>query len=287
MRISLNIPFILQRDEAQLNSLMKCDKYSMPFKVILKPIAVLPRALQININEDARVKMLFGKLQEYIAGDSSETEAEIRRLTNQMNQRRQQAEIDFQRIVTLIDSSTSSTASTKMLSSEDIESLTPPVTPESVNEKMNIDNHLPQPMKTVAFAKHSNIIHHITRTIDFDDDIFELDGIHEDPKNDQDRYHKYSDTDEGSDGEKMTVEKRAINRGRSGSINLARSAPISMPLFNHHAIHAIDTDNDKAVNDQQMDIASSIKMLARSIHADSVFGELPGHARSVRYNTEF
>lgn len=260
----------------------------MPFKVILKPIDVLPRALQVTINDDARVKALFCKLQEYIARDSSETEAEIRRLTKETNQRRQQAEMDFQRIVALIESSTISTPSTKSLSSEDIESLTPPVTPESINEKMmNIDDHLPQPMKTVAFAKHTNAIQHqhITRNIDFDDDIFELDEMQEEPKNDQDRYHKYSDTDEGSDGEKMTVEKRAMNRGRSGSINFARSAPISMPQFNHHAIHAIDTD-DQAVNDQQqMDIASSIKMLARSIHADSVFGELP--VRNVRYNTEF
>jgi proline-rich AKT1 substrate 1 len=261
----------------------------MPFGIILKPIDVLPRALHVNINDDARVKSLFGKLQDYIGRDSSETEAEIRRLNKEMNQRRQQAEKDFQRIVTLIESS-SSTASTKSLSSENIESLTPPVTPESINEKMmNIDDHLPLPMKSVAFAKHTNAIQHqhITRTIDFDDDIFELDGMQEEPKNDQDRYHKYSDTDEGSDGEKMTVEKRAMNRGRSGSINIARSAPISMPQFNHHLIHAIENDDEKAVMDQQMDIASSIKMLARSVHADSVFGELPGPARQVRYNADF
>jgi proline-rich AKT1 substrate 1 len=259
----------------------------MPFGVILKPIDVLPRALQVSINDDARVKSLFDKLQDYIARDSSETESEIRRLTMEMNQRRQRAEMDFQRIVTLIESSTC-TASTKSLSSENIESLTPPVTPESINEKMmNIDEHLPQPMKTVAFAKHTNAIplQHFTRTIDFDDDIFELDGMQDEPKNDQDRYHKYSDTDE-EEGEKMTVEKRAMNRGRSGSINIARSAPISMPQFNHHLIHVMDPD-DKAVNDQQMDIASSIKMLARSVHADSVFGELPSHVRHVRYNAEF
>lgn len=255
---------------------------------------MLPRSLQVSINDDARVKSLFGKLQDYIAFDSSETEAEIRRLTNEMNQRRQQAEMDFQRIVALIESSAGNTVSTKSLSSEDIESLTPPVTPESINEKMmNIDDHLPQPMmKSVAFAKHTNGMQHqhITRTIDFDDDIFELDEMQDEPKNDQDRYHKYSDTDEGSDGEKMTVEKRAMNRARSGSINFARSAPISMPQFHHHAIHAIDTDDDKAVNDQQqMDIASSIKMLARSIHADSVFGELPDRLkeRQIRYNDKF
>jgi proline-rich AKT1 substrate 1 len=260
----------------------------MPFGVILKPIDVLPRAPHVNINDDPRVKALFQQLQDYIARDSSETEAQIRRLTMEMNQRRQKAEMDFQQMVTLVESSTF-TASTKSLSSENIESLTPPVTPESINEKMmNIDDHLPQPMKSVAFAKHTNAIQQqvITRTIDFDDDIFELDGMQEEPKNDQDRYHKYSDTDD-EEGDKMTVERRAMNRGRSGSINIARSAPISMPQFNHHLIHVIDTDDEKAVNDQQMDIASSIKMLARSVHADSVFGELPGHVRHVRYNAEF
>ena len=256
----------------------------MLFGVILKPIE-LPRNLHVNINDDGRIKSLYVKLQEFIADDSLQTEGEIRRLTKEMNLRRQKAEKDFQRIVTLIESPTC-TASTKSLSSENIE-LTPPVTPESNNEKiMNIDDHLPQPMKSVAFAKHTNAIQqqHITRAIEFDEDIFEFDGMQDDPKNDADLYQKYSDSDEGSDGEKMTVEKRAINRGRSGSINIARSAPIFVPQFNHNMIHAINSEDEKAVNDQQMDIASSIKMIARSIHTDSVFGELPGHIRHVRYN---
>lgn len=258
------------------------DKYSMPFKIILKPIDALPPH-QLSINEDVHVKELFRKLQDYIAQDSAETETEIRRLTMDMNQRRERAEKDFQRIVAIIES-TITIESTKTLSSENIESLTPPVTPESINDKMSIDDHLPQPVNMMQRTIANVFQQQPARTINFDDDIFEIDGMQE-AKNETDRYHKYSDTDEGSDGERA-VEKRSYNRGRSGSINIARSAPISMPQFNHHAIHAIDTDDVKAVNEQQMDIASSIKMLARSIHVDSVFGELPNRP-VLRFNTEF
>lgn len=276
--------------------MMNCDKYSMPFKIILKPIDALPRVLHVNINNDVRVKSLFDKLQDYIQSDSSRTEAEIRRLTSECRQRRQQAEKDFQRIVTLIESTE---RSTKSMSSENIESLTPPVTPESVNDKMmTMENqlHLPQPMKNNTnktaqrdgSAKHNNAIHqqqkHVMRAIDFDDDIFQLDGMHDEAAIVQNGYHQnHVHGEEGSDDEHV-VEKRVYNRGRSGSI--ARSAPISMPQFNHHAIHEIDTEDGKPTNDQKMDIASSIQMLARSIHADSIFGELPARP-TLRYNTEF
>lgn len=283
----------LQCDEAQLNSLINCDKYSMPFKIILQPIEALTKAHQLLINEDPCVKSLFGKLQAFIANDSERIDAEIRKLTLEKNQRRQKAEQDFHRLVALIEmasgssttTSSTSSSSTKIVSNDDIESLTPPVTPES-NDKMSIDDQLQIKSPRDGHAKHNNAIAHqqrITRVINFEDNIFELDGMQqqEDPENDVDRYHKYSDTEE--DDMENIIEKRAM-RGRVGSIHLARSAPISMANMNHHHhIAAIDIDDDnvpnnRAVNDEthQMDIASSIKMLARSVHAsDAVFGELP------------
>lgn len=228
-------------------------------------------------------------MQDYIAKESSDTEAEIRRLTLQLNQRRQQAERDFQLIVTLINSVENSTTeqSTKLPMSTDI---TPPVTPESA--QMSMEDHHKSLMAAKnprdGIAKHNNALvqkHVVTRTIDFDDDIFELDGMQQDDaaKNDDiDHYHKYSDT-ETSDIEEMP--ERRPQRVRSGSACFARSAPISMPQFMHHAnIHM--TRDDKRDNLNENDIASSIKLLAKSIHADSVFGELP--VRPIfKYNTEF
>lgn len=137
-----------------------------------------------------------------------------------------------------------------------------------------------------GISKHNNALlqkQMVTRTIDFDDDIFELDGMQqESAKNDIDHYHKYSDT-ETSDVEEM-AEKRPP-RGRLGSACFARSAPISMPQFMHHAnIH----HEDKRDNINENDIASSIKLLAKSIHADSIFGELPTVRRpTVKYNADF
>jgi hypothetical protein len=261
----------------------------MPFKVILTPIDPLPKAF--GSVDNPRVKAVYEKLQDYIEHDAIQTEAEIRRLTAEQNQRRQLAERDYSRIISIIESSTNSVDSTKTLSSENIESLTPPVTPESVNDKMmSIEHQLPQTMtnghekmkQRDGFAKHSSAIfqQQITRTIHFDDDIFEIDGMKDDEAaNETDHYHKYSDTEDNSDEDK-TVEKRANNRGRSGSVSIARSAPISMPQFHHHLIHAID---DEKAEDQPMDIALSIQNIARSIHADQ--WELPRPVN--RYKTEF
>lgn len=223
-------------------------------------------------------------MQDYIAKETSETEAEIRRLTLQLNQRRQQAERDFQLIVTLINSVENSTTeqSTKLPMSTDI---TPPVTPESVSMEDHHKSLMAAKNPRDGIAKHNNALMQkqvVTRTIDFDDDIFELDGMQQDgdAKNDDiDHYHKYSDT-ETSDIEEMP--ERRPQRGRSGSACIARSAPISMPQFMQHANFHLKRDD---TNLNENDIAKSIHALAKSIHADSVFGELP--VRPIFKYTEF
>jgi hypothetical protein len=292
------------RDKNLLLEKIKNDNYSLPFKIILKPMELLPNKAKSAISEDVHVKHLFSKLQDYIAHDEKETEAEIRRLTLAKGQRRQQAEKEFQLMVTLINSiessdgrsgssSSSTLESTKMMSTENIQ-ITPPVTPESAHmtidqapfgKLMNNQQQQQQYNHRDGISKHNNAIlqKQVTRTIAFDDDIFELDGMQtgdEEAKDENDRYHKYSDT-ENSDGEEMLVEKRPYMRGRSGSLAIARSAPISMPQFLHHANPHLE---EKHINEQ--DIAGSIKLLAKSIHADSIFGELPNR-HVFKYNAEF
>lgn len=277
-----------------LSEMTKNENYSLPFKVILKQIDVLPNSMKSTINEDVHVKSLFTKLQDFISHDTSETEAEIRKLQNRLNERRQQAEKEFQLIVTLIHSIGSSDNFNNLESTNDhIQSLysTPPVTPES--QSMTIDQLPSHPIiKHVdhnhreGISKHNNALmqQKVTRTIDFEDDIFELDGMQKDESvNENDRYHKYSDT-EGSDVEEMITEKRPYARGRSGSLAIARSAPISMPQFLHHTNPHLEEKNN--VNNDH-DIASSIKLLAKSIHADSIFGELPNSRPIFKYNTDF
>lgn len=264
----------LIRNQDQLQIMRKCDKYSMPFKVILKPLDGLPQPKQMN--ENLRIKTLYGTLQDFIEADAAKTQAEIGRLTMEMNARRQRAQKDFERIAALIES-------TKTLSTENIE-LTPPVTPESINDK-SVDNHLQLPQTNSikignkGSTKRVNAINTL-QAREFNEDIFEFDGMIQDDHHSNFVQLEAEDSD-NDDG----IDKRGANRARSGSINIARSAPISMPQFIHHAIQEINAE-EKPTAEQQMDIASSIQMLARSIHADSIFGEMP--ARPVlRYNTEF
>lgn len=248
---------------------MKNDSFSRLFEIILKPFDQLP-LLQIDINSDKRVKSLYTKLQGFISKDYSDTEEEIRRLRLEMHQRREQAERDFQRIAKLIGYTLESTKS----SADDNNALTPPVTPESDDKTEKIGEAKKYsgvksvakmiPMKSTPIA------------IDFEDDIFDIDEISDDDKIDSD--------DPSDDEDTETVGKRAYSRNRySANINIARSAPMAMPQFSAHPMHVAD---ERAETDQQLDIASSIKMLARSIHVDSVFGELPNRP-ILRNNSEF
>jgi proline-rich AKT1 substrate 1 len=279
----INAEFL--RENANLmQDKLKSDRFSLPFKVILKPIEEKSNitALKSSINNDPRLKCLFGKLEDFIEKDSSEIQAEIRRLTISMNERRQKAERDFQQIVTLINS-IDDTNNKSTIYEQSTTDITPPVTPESA--QLTIDDHhqmmaaaaSPASRKNDANAKHGSALLQkpmVTRTINFDDDIFELDGMQDDAENDIDHYHKYSDT-EISDVEEL-AEKRPP-RVRAGSACFARSAPISMPQFIHHAIH---DDKRDTIND---DIASSIKFLAKSIHNDSIFGEMPVRRPAMRH----
>lgn len=293
----INAELLRENDNLTQDTLKSDKNFSLPFKVILKPIEEESNiaALKSSINNDSRFKFLFGQLQDFIDNDANEIQAEIRRLTLAMNDRRQKAERDFQQIVTLIKSidtndksSTNYEQSTKLMMSSDI---TPPVTPESA--QLTIDDHhqmmstaaasiSPALKKSDANAKHGSALLQkpmVTRTIDFDDDIFELDGMQMDgAENDKDHYHKYSDT-ETSDVEEM-IEGKRPTRNRSGSACFARSAPISMPQFIHHAIR---DDNNKRDTINENDIASSIKFLAKSIHNDSIFGEMPVRRPTMKH----
>lgn len=212
----------------------------------------------MGLNDDVNIKSLFVQLQTYTSELSLQTEAKIARLTKEMQESHERATKEFYRIAALVKTASEST---KLISNESA-ALTPPVTPEGIEKLVTTDK--------AQVAKPLNVVDRFT-TRTLDDDIFEIDGM--------DCKEKVAPQPTYSDSEDET-EVHAHYRNRSGSINMARSAPITMPLFNHHSLGIND---DKPVNDHQMDIASSIKMLARSIHNEAIFGDLPRQL----YNYEF
>ncbi|XP_038213193.1 uncharacterized protein LOC119833283 [Zerene cesonia] len=93
------------------------------------------------------------------------------------------------------------------------------------------------------------------------EDIFDLEGM--DSRNMASDFDDYDSDPEGSNDEGIH-----IARGRGAPADIARSLPVSVPVYPHHASHA-DVDDFE----ETQDIAASIKALARSVHGD-VF-ELP------------
>ncbi|XP_075235276.1 proline-rich Akt substrate 40 kDa isoform X2 [Lycorma delicatula] len=123
--------------------------------------------------------------------------------------------------------------------------------------------------------------------LSFDSEVlFPLEGM-EDPASDN--YHtdeERSDTDDsGSHDEGIHIPRRV------GSFIYAKSLPVNVPTFiNQHAnsddnimplIPGDIFDTRELINEhrrsprQPMDIAASIKALAKSVHGDAVFGDLP------------
>ncbi|XP_039295434.1 uncharacterized protein LOC111046277 [Nilaparvata lugens] len=96
-----------------------------------------------------------------------------------------------------------------------------------------------------------------------------------------DTYHtdeERSDTDEsGSHDEGIHIPRRV------GSVVCARSLPVNVPTFaaapppSHHdaRLESHDEALDESQRESPMDIAASIKALAKSVHGDTVFGDLP------------
>ncbi|GJQ74401.1 putative proline-rich AKT1 substrate 1 [Trypoxylus dichotomus] len=59
------------------------------------------------------------------------------------------------------------------------------------------------------------------------------------------------------------------------SSQLAKSLPVNIPVFMSAYQNHLNEDNDDELPDESMDIAASIKALAKSIQGGTVFGELP------------
>jgi Proline-rich AKT1 substrate 1 len=66
--------------------------------------------------------------------------------------------------------------------------------------------------------------------------------------------------------------------GRQASLNIAKSLPISIPDVMSQFRGSEDDDLDEEQEDN-VDIAASMQKLAKSVHGDAVFGDLPTRPR--------
>ncbi|XP_055390398.1 protein kinase 4 isoform X2 [Condylostylus longicornis] len=111
-----------------------------------------------------------------------------------------------------------------------------------------------------------------------DDCLFELDDFEVYQGTDQSQ--NMSDVEECEDAADALGELSAgmsipKNMGRRGSNSIAKSLPIKIANMGGSTTKYDFEDLDDGVVDDTVDIAASIKALAKSVHGNAVFGELP------------
>ncbi|XP_044761435.1 uncharacterized protein LOC123318765 isoform X2 [Coccinella septempunctata] len=107
---------------------------------------------------------------------------------------------------------------------------------------------------------------------EFDDLLFPFDGMDERPTSDHEESVELE-----SDVEDDEKPDRYQSRARSSSIKFAKSLPMDIPAFmklkKHHTIDI--SDDESLPEEKNIDIAASIKKLAKSVHGSEIFGDLP------------
>ncbi|XP_063708175.1 uncharacterized protein LOC134836852 [Culicoides brevitarsis] len=150
--------------------------------------------------------------------------------------------------------------------------------------------------KTVISAKHSNNASQGHNQHDNDSDcIFELDGVAEPTTNafgmrayKPPMANNMSDLEE-SDHEDIEIGQEAgamhiPGRTYTRQSSVAKSLPISMPAA-MQPFRTTEDDFEELPEDSNIDIAASIKALARSVHGEAIFGDLP-RPRKPKFTTQ-
>ncbi|XP_025157781.1 uncharacterized protein LOC105189811 [Harpegnathos saltator] len=114
------------------------------------------------------------------------------------------------------------------------------------------------------------------RSVSFDTEtMFTLDGVEDtDTPNIVQSSEEESDTDDSGQDEGIHMPKGQ----RDGHSTLAKSLPVTVPAFPSMIRHrAQDQDDDQLPSDplDPNNIRASIKALAKSVHGDTIFGDLP------------
>lgn len=177
---------------------------------------------------------------------------------------------------------------------------TPPATPDST--PMSVGNSPTFRQQTTVYGgnniqRNGNLIGAVGNQNppidDSGDCLFELEGLENYPAS---ALNSMSDVEETEDAEDALGDLESavpISRmaNRRGSLNMAKSLPIS--IANNFMANNVSSGDgtggngatggkfnyadleDEATEDSAVDIAASIKALAKSVHGDTIFGDLP------------
>uniref|UniRef100_A0A6B2EDJ1 Putative lobe protein isoform x1 n=1 Tax=Phlebotomus kandelakii TaxID=1109342 RepID=A0A6B2EDJ1_9DIPT len=293
----------LMTNQEEINLLRASDSYSTVFRILMDQQFPEEEIFKVNklVQLHPKVKSLTQQFQQQLQRETAATDERIQRFTEHqftlLKMFRERTEQELQILVSLVcrlpDNLTLLTE-TRPQQQQQLSNLeTPPSTPDTpmaigTSPPMTVrasqapamstsssGASSPMPMRGVQRQSANRSGDATRRHADADSEcFFQIEGMENDmaPMGPQDMSDlDESDSENYGDDEQQTmcIPRQMV---RSGSLNMAKSLPISMPAIMDRSI---EDDFDDQPVDEKVDIAASIKALAKSVHGDAVFGDLP------------
>ncbi|KAJ6645220.1 hypothetical protein Bhyg_00424, partial [Pseudolycoriella hygida] len=283
---------LLLTNEEDTNILKASIKYSSLFGVLIdQDMSSTKLDITNKDNDSIRIKNLTQNFRDAIQQEINETNDRITKFNEEqfrlLNIFREKAEQEYNALVRIIknvpEQSTNSNVAEQLAGSKLTNFDTPPPTPDSTPMSIgNSPNFKHQPrivnekQQTFPVVTKATPLRPTQPTAKPTDDsifFFEMDGV---PMERSNHFtNAMSDVDESDSDDSVNNIDTSHQRyaGRPKSLNIAQSLPVSMPVIatNRHLVHP---DYDE-YSDDHVDIAASIKAIAKSVHGEGVFGDLP------------
>lgn len=259
-------------DLEMVNKLKNDKKFSPAFRIIVAPVPGINPAVKMykypnSERLESAVTSLQKQLGDIVQDQIAKTEERIKTFSEQeyvhLKEFRDRAHRDHQCLLEAIY------AAQRLSSNEQIFNDVGTTVKPSIEIPIATETGAKGPVKQIV----KTMQHHQRRrekNCSFDSEgLFAIEGMEDWASDDQCRSEGESDTDHDDSG--SHDEGIDIHRRQEAFVQLAKSLPVNVPVgMNVNA----DLPKDEEPLDA-VDIAASIKALARSLHGDAVFGDLP------------
>ncbi|XP_076252238.1 proline-rich Akt substrate 40 kDa isoform X3 [Rhynchophorus ferrugineus] len=267
------------QNEDGINNVKSSSIFSPVYQIVINPNDIILDSAPVDTHLKKGLEKAIKDIDEvttnYLREKQLSTEEKIKQYSDeqyqQLNDLRDKAFKDREALVRVIENAKRET------------NLQSPKSPKTFSHFTDTNS-----VNSPTRPKNVNADHQYHKDDFREDLIFNFENEDFNPTRD---YNSYQNVDEDSEKEDVEEAEDVVNdaagisilQGRAAHSGIvAKSCPMDIPVFsslsrnrNSRGEAGEDTDEFLPNSNQKVDIAASIKALARSVHGDTIFGELP------------
>ncbi|CAH0386891.1 unnamed protein product [Bemisia tabaci] len=281
----------LMRDPSEVSLLRLSENFSPVFNIIVDPVSdtlsPIPAKLSVSKSLQPALATLHRQLENYIQQKTVETEQTIQKFKEEqylkLDNMKTLALQNHQALMRVLVESNSSSNSSFELSTEDWQPLNPAPSKVEKPQVLKQSSSIQTPSKSemnfspikgsqpMAMARPRVLSNCVAASLD-SEGLFTLEGMEDENTNIEQPVaseDELSDTDDsGSHDEGIHIPRRRLS-------SFAKSMPVNVPVFDFEGHDDRKKLNRPKSPAKPAEIAASMKALAKSVHGDTVFGDLP------------